>query len=193
MKLLNIFAVVVFSVFFSIAGVSADTISSCPTTISSSGTYTLTGDLSSSNYCIKVDASNVVINCGGHKITGTSGTTNYGISGYNGDVNNVTINDCIIDKFGDGIVIPGGDNWQVNNVVVANSTSNYYGGIYISGSANYNNFNNVEVYGGIKYGVYIYGSSNNNFTGLYSHSNSNYDIYLTNSGSGNYFDFINFS
>jgi len=54
--------------------IRADTISACPTVISSGGYYELTASISGATNCINVTASNVDINCNGFAIVyGTAG------------------------------------------------------------------------------------------------------------------------
>ncbi|MFA6158770.1 MAG: hypothetical protein WC763_04095 [Candidatus Paceibacterota bacterium] len=71
--------------------------------IASSGTYTLSGDISGvTGTCFVVSANNVTINGAGHSITAAGGNTSYAISA--GNSSNLVLQDISISGFGGGLV-----------------------------------------------------------------------------------------
>lgn len=72
-------AMLLFTIILSVGVIGTD-ISSC-TTISSGGSYQLINNISSSDTCLQVTASEVVIDCQGYKITyGTGGNLGYAVN-----------------------------------------------------------------------------------------------------------------
>ncbi len=119
----------------------------CPV-ISSSGTVTMTTNFFgapnsaspfSGSACVKIAASNVVLDCNGFSIngSGTSGTS-FGIL-VDGPLTNVTIRNC-------------------------SSISGYSVGIY-DYKANNTNITNVNFIGNVMDGIYLYSSNNNALSG----------------------------
>jgi hypothetical protein len=77
-------------------------ISACPYTITTSGSYVVTRNLNSVGTCIAIQADNVAIDLQGHKITGNG--TGFGIT--DGRVNeNIVIANGTIEKFSGGIEV----------------------------------------------------------------------------------------
>ncbi|MCX6774328.1 MAG: S8 family serine peptidase, partial [Candidatus Micrarchaeota archaeon] len=137
---------------------------------------TLSGNLvsnASSSDCVMMNASNIVLDCAGYSIIGTSPDDGrYGV--YIPGKNNVTIKNCNIWNFSDGIRTSGGvSNSLIQNNTITDSVSGI--NIYVSGTnANNTITNNIIAnttgsdpynYG---YGIRIYVSSgsatNNNIT-----------------------------
>ena len=95
-------------------------------TINDAGTYVLGNDLGASGECITVKASYVVLECGGHAITGN--LTGYGVAirkygllnletpGY------VEVHNCHVSRFTYGIYVEAGDHLVIRN----NDSSNNY-------------------------------------------------------------------
>ncbi|MCS7109346.1 MAG: thrombospondin type 3 repeat-containing protein [Candidatus Micrarchaeota archaeon] len=99
-------------------------ISSCQT-ITASGSYILTNNLSSSTSCILIAANNVTIDCNGARIVGPGPNVGgvYGIrggGGVAGSANNTIIKNCIIENFQYGIGFHGVT--VASNPTVINST-----------------------------------------------------------------------
>jgi parallel beta-helix repeat protein len=114
--------------------------------ITSSGLYHLSDNISSNGTCIFTSAHNIVLDCQGHTITYSLQGANetYGIRG-SGGYNNITIKNCIIQ---DG-------NWS------GNATRN---GIHFSGSNGSTIYNNIiNVSNGA--GIYFITSTYTNVTG----------------------------
>lgn len=122
-------------------GLAATPISSCVTIISS-GNYVLTQDLwDVSSTCINIQGNNVILDCEGHIIDGI-GTTGYGV--YLFKVTNVTIRNCTIQEFFNGVYIYYSNFSTINNSIIQN---NSFGIQLLEGEANlvYNNFfNNIN-------------------------------------------------
>lgn len=151
----------------------------------------LTGNLSSngSSSCFRIGANNIVLDGGGHTITGHN-YDYYGIE--NNGYDNVTITNFVFKHFNNGIYWVGGANNGViqdnivhdtndvgmyisngqNNLIENNnvSSTSSYGIQVISGS--HNTLINNEVNKSYSYeGIMIQGSSYNKLIGNYLHSN----------------------
>ncbi|MEK6846142.1 MAG: hypothetical protein AABY26_05250, partial [Nanoarchaeota archaeon] len=66
------------------------------------GSLTLTANVSTTTTCFTINTSNIVLDCAGFTISGDGGSTDYGVFNSVG-YDNITITNCIIDNFGDGI------------------------------------------------------------------------------------------
>ncbi len=107
-------------------------ITSLPYTISSSGSYYLGGDLSSTGVGITVNADNVTIDLMGFTITGPGSGSDNGI--YIGGRSNVEIRNGTVTDFGaSGIASSGAELIQAINI---RSISNSWAGILLSGIGN---------------------------------------------------------
>ena len=107
-------------------------ITSLPYTISSSGSYYLGGDLSSTGVGITVNADNVTIDLMGFTITGPGSGSDNGI--YIGGRSNVEIRNGTVTDFGaSGIASSGAELIQAINI---RSISNSWAGILLSGTGN---------------------------------------------------------
>lgn len=121
------------------ANESNPTISSCPHTISSAGEYTLNSDLVTTGSCVQIDASDVLIDCMGHSITGDDDTTDFAFNAT-GSYNNITIQNCTVRDFGNAVALK-----NVNRSIIQNNTFDstsgsaiYTEGIYLL-NISYNN------------------------------------------------------
>jgi parallel beta-helix repeat protein len=144
------------------------------------GEFNLTYDLFSNNKtCLTFGADNIVLDCAGHSLTGDNNTDKHGI--YSSGKNNITIKNCLVKDFDDGI-----RTYQTNDSFFYNNTA--YGGwndvdghgFYFEGSSN----NLIENNTGIAnqgYGLGIWSSSNNNSV------RNNLGISNSSSGRGIYF------
>ena len=175
----------------------ATDISSCPYTISSSGTYDVTADLSTTGTCISIEAQNVTLDCNGFSITGDNSADTYGI--YSNQFNS-TIKNCQINLTRYGIYLDSNANSSlVQNNTIYNATMggtdvSIYG-IYVAASRSIihnNTIRNLEGSAGSDYvgtsegnpgadtvGIYISGIANN------LTDNRMYDFDSGNGGTGN--------
>ncbi|MEM2873829.1 MAG: right-handed parallel beta-helix repeat-containing protein, partial [Candidatus Nanoarchaeia archaeon] len=101
-------------------------ISTC-SDLSAAGTYYLTADISNSNQdtCMKINASNVVLDCQNHTIDGDD-TGSYGINVVHeggGAVVNVTVKNCVVTDWGTGV----GFGVKTATLQNCNLSSNTYG------------------------------------------------------------------
>jgi len=91
----------------------------CPTTINTS--TTLTSNLTSSGTCISFGANNILLDCSGFTITGsTTGFVNTGINST--DRNNITVKNCIVRNFSNNILFKNTNNSIMNNITALNSS-----------------------------------------------------------------------
>ena len=135
------------------------TIGSCPTTITSSGAYNLSANISSTTTCITVNANNVDINCNGYAILYDSagGNSQYGINALYGVIpmSNLTVRNCIIDDINSGGTPDYGiqlsrfsNSYIFNNTIWTNGTSSN-DGLYLTTSSNSNQIvnNTINAFG----------------------------------------------
>jgi parallel beta-helix repeat protein len=174
--------------------------------ISSGGSYVLTADLSGfpqggfspyvSYSCLRVSASDVTLDCAGHSITGNGTSQATGVL-IVGPVTNVTVKNCVISLYGEGIGAYNGtnsgfitDNTLFNNTYYgltmisssynmisgndAHSNGNYGFFNYI-GAAN-NTYSNNTAYGNVYDGIRVENSNNNTLTGNILHDNNDGSI-----------------
>jgi parallel beta-helix repeat protein len=159
------------------AAFAQNTIDSCGTEITSSGTYLVTQNLiNTSGACIKVlDATNVILDCQGYQLTGTN--SGDGIWVTNGS-SGVVIRNCSIYSFDNGIHYRGDAGVLEYNELVDNTRgirlSQGYGDD-VRWNTGYDNL----------YGMYIDLSNNNNIYENTFHR-SEYGVYC-HRGAGNYF------
>ena len=108
---------------------SSETITTCPYTITTSGEYNLTSDLScGAGDGITIDADDVVLDCLGHKITGLD--NNSGIYAYK--QNNITVKNCVVEHFKRGIFFINVTDFNIESSTFANNTQrgiNFYLGV----------------------------------------------------------------
>lgn len=183
MKIFKFFQLCLFCLLIFIFNVYSTNISSCQT-ISSSGSYTLNQSLSTTGNCLTITSSNVSLDCQNFIIDGDSSGADYGITSTS--KTNLSINNCYIKDFFEGINFVTITNSTINNSVF---TNNGQSGIGFYTSSNYNLINNITANSSNGYGVYLFSSSYNlltsilvynTYTGIRITSNSGYNN-LTNS------------
>jgi len=181
MKPINKSLLVLLLVLFAQAVFSQNTIDSCGTEITSSGTYLVTQDLTNTDGdCIFVKASDVTVDCQGYRLTddGTTGVPEE--SGIRVDYNKigVVIRNCDIYSFVNGIYYSGNGGVVEYNKLVDNTR-----GIRLSvGRANEVRWNTGD---DNLLGMYIDLSYNNSIYENTFHRSEN-GMYC-HRGSGNYF------
>ena len=106
-------------------------ITSVPITISQSGSYYLTKNLTAAGTAITVDANNVTIDLCGFTLAGPDSGTNYGI--YMNGRKNVEIRNGTIRDFGDSGIYEYSSSGQNHRIIDIRSISNGYDGINLSG------------------------------------------------------------
>jgi len=163
------------------AAFAQNTIDSCGTEITSSGTYLVTQDLTNTDgHCISVEATDVTVDCKGYRLTddGTTGLPEEsGIwVGYNSI--GVVIRNCDIYSFVNGIYYTGN-----GGVIEYNKLEDNYRGIRLSvgdGDEVRWNTGNDNVYG-----MVMDLSNNSNIYENTFHRSSEYGLYC-HRGAGNY-------
>ncbi|MBW2979142.1 right-handed parallel beta-helix repeat-containing protein [Candidatus Woesearchaeota archaeon] len=157
---------------------SSETITTCPYTITTSGEYNLTSDLSCGvGNGITIDADDVVLDCLGHKITGLD--NNSGIYAYK--QNNITVKNCVVEHFKRGIFFINVTDFNIESSTFANNTqrginfylgvkngiilnskaiNNSYYGVRISKLCDNLTFDNITVIGPHSRGFWINNSAN---------------------------------
>ncbi len=180
----------------------------CPV-ISSSGTVTMTTNFFGApnnaspltgSACVKITASNVVLDCNGFGITGNGSNTSYGVL-IDGPITNVTVQNCQgISGYRVGIY-----EYEANSAYVINDglNGNLMDGVYLYYSSN-NVLSNDNVSGATNaFGLYSSsnnvvsndiatnssngfnlgsGSNNNTLTNDIAQGSSNYDFTISGSG-----------
>jgi parallel beta-helix repeat protein len=147
------------------------------------------------NGVIIIGANDITLNCGGSWVL--SGDSSSGSKGINlTTYDNVTIENCYIEKYYNGIEFLGSLNSTLDNITVNNNTNN---GIYIPTSvpnnvikninANYNkngiltysqntSLENITVNASTQYGLYIYDCNPCKLINISSNNNADIGIYL---------------
>jgi len=114
---------------------TATSISQCGYNITSSGSYELSSDLlNCPGYGIKINVSNVVLDCLGHKISSANGLEN-GIDTEN-SLTNITITNCTIESFSYGIEFANIQNGTIEHCTFINN----------SDGINFFNVSNIDVF-----------------------------------------------
>jgi parallel beta-helix repeat protein len=154
---------------------------SCGDTISSSGEVVLENDLTGcTGHGIQINAYNVVFNCDGHTIAGDGDTDNYAV--YTSYENNVTIKNCLLRNFSNGILITDDDTTIINNTIM----NIFDSGVYAYAGARMNITNNTfKDYqeGGSKRGVYRkYFEDSEISNNIFSNMSAGGGLYLDRSG-----------
>lgn len=143
--------------------------------------------------CVKIAASNVVFDCGGHSITDNGTSLTYISRGIllNGSLTNVTIRNCpAVSNYTYGFTVH-----QSNSSSIYNSTAyeNQVGFHFYQ--SNYNVISGNSAHDQISQGFYLAESSYNNFTansannngnpGFLVRTNSNHNLFTNNVADGN--------
>ena len=141
-------------------------IAACGIELSEPADYFVEGPLSASGSCITLapEASNSTVDCRGRTIAGN--LTGDGV--FLNGTTNVTVRNCTITNFNNGISIEGGSG---NTVTICNTSSNYEAGISASGSL----------------GTAVAGNTANSnfFVGIFILLGSNQNRVWANNASGN--------
>ncbi|MEK6824220.1 MAG: right-handed parallel beta-helix repeat-containing protein, partial [Nanoarchaeota archaeon] len=106
-----------------------------------------------------INASNIVLDCNGHTIQGN----NYvGTGIYNPGFQDVTIKNCVIQSFSNGLYLQDSNSSTLQNIIANNNRGGITYGLYISGSNNVlQNITANNNFGGTySYGLYVIGSNN---------------------------------
>lgn len=172
--------------------ISATDINSCQT-LSSSGTYTLTQNVTSADTCFTIGANDIVLDCQGYTINYASSSAGYGINNSDG-YDNIVIKNC---KFNPVTSVTLTHNIyfkDTNNLTIYNNSLHVkkYGSqpINVQNSVSVNVSNNYFLMTGSTgcYGVYFVSTNNSvihsntiNSTGGGGNGYGNYGIYLSNS------------
>ncbi|MBI5060801.1 MAG: right-handed parallel beta-helix repeat-containing protein [Candidatus Aenigmarchaeota archaeon] len=157
--------------FFGLA--NASPITSCGT-ISSSGSYDVSNDLSASQTCMQIFASNVLLDCHGRRITYSTSFFGDGIAIVS--ANNVTVKNCILRKTSThgegsaGVSVESSINITLKNLSIS-TTGDQYGmsctGIYVARSSGVLiNSTGISTSTAPSLGVYVYMSGNNTVSSL---------------------------
>lgn len=120
-------------------------ITKAPYTISESGQYCLAKNLATSKNAISITADEVTLDCDGYTIDGSgqaASTTMRGISGYSR--RGVSVRNCTVKGFIEGIRLTGTQNTVSDNVVIAP----YSRGIVVEGDENIVERNRINDAGG---------------------------------------------
>ena len=127
-------------------------ITGCRQLIKEGGTYILQNDISSSS-CFTFSANNITLDCNSHTITGLGGGTGIKVQ----ERNNITIKNCIVNNFSDGIflMVSSYDNITNNTVSLNNN------GIFTLGSSD-NKITNNTFCSNIDKDIYLDEISNRN-------------------------------
>jgi len=179
----TIFAVLIFSM----PSLAQTQITSC-TSITSPGEYVLANDIidSTASTCIDIQANNVILDCQGHLIDGIddSSVNNYGILIYRNSPQetNITIKNCVVTDYEDGIYIYQASN---NKVINCTSNSNTANGIFLDSPVDMIGNNlilNCTARENVGAGIFISVISNNTIENCDLESNSYGGIGIKNSG-----------
>ncbi len=157
--------------------------SSSPIIISSPGYYYLNSSLTSSgNNCIEItaDASNSILDCYGHSITGTPYS---GAGIYLQATTGVTLRHCVVSTFYQGILLGPS---STGNIITDNTASSNQHGIFLQ-SANGNTITGNIANSNGDTGIYFFSSSDNNLTGNNALANNGYGIYTDGNSANNLF------
>ncbi|MBW2979781.1 right-handed parallel beta-helix repeat-containing protein, partial [Candidatus Woesearchaeota archaeon] len=169
----------------------------CGATIT--GDTTLGKNLSQtgSGTCITIGADDITLDCAGHNITGDQSSTSYGID--NNGKDNVTVKNCNVNNFTQGIYWRGGanDGLLINNTAYDNVETGIYllssnnnnltsntvtfntqDGILVRQGSNHNILTNNTANNNSRYGIYVWSSSNTTLTSNTANNNTDYGIYI---------------
>ncbi len=172
-------------------------ISSC-TNITQPGSYKLTqsitnwngGDGTNEIGCVKINASNVELDCQGFTIDGVDKGSTYGVFAKaegGSPISNITIKNCYLRDWGPAVAgfVGAGIGLKVaNNSFISNITieSSFYG-IYFTSFASYNNVTNVNILQGSSImtseGIRLDSFSNNNTFTKINISNTSDGFYIS--------------
>jgi len=136
-----------------------------------SGAYYLTSNIANSaSTCFPITSSNVELDCQGYTVDGTDTFNIYGIyvKGTSGsELTNVTIKNCPVNDFGEGVYFEYTNNSFIYN---SSATSAFYDGFYIRYS-DYNTFSNLTQDSTLNGGFSLEYSYHNTFSDVRANSN----------------------
>ncbi|NOQ55212.1 MAG: hypothetical protein GQ477_00215, partial [Nanohaloarchaea archaeon] len=177
-------------------------INTCQDLTIENGNYILMQDISSSETCFTVGASNITLDCQGYTIDGNDTTSTYGVYVSDSAYGNGTIKNCVLTDWYYGVYVRYADNYSIiNNTVESNwrgiqthdSNNNFIAGNTVkyhpssaaitlhasSGNMVINNTANSN-----SYGIFLYNNSDdNNIIGNTANSNTYSGFYLGDSSS----------
>lgn len=137
-------------------------ISSVPYTITEPGSYYLTGNLTSTNHGIIIQANNVTLDLMGFTLAGDRGADEYGVfldgSGTT-PIRNVVVRNGNVQNFGNGIRVECARNSSFRHLLVA---GNFSYGFFLygeSGQCNGNVIVDCSISENFSAGVFLYGES----------------------------------
>ncbi len=162
-------------------------ISSAPFTISQSGSYYLTTNLTSTRHGVVIAASDVTLDLMGFALNGDRGSSDYGVfldGATSNAIRNVVVRNGIVRGFGDGVWAGYAQNSRFERLIAATnllSGINLYGP---DGQCDGNTIADCTVSGNGNYGIYLNGS----YSG---HCNGNTIADCTVSGNGSYGIYLN--
>ena len=174
-------------------------ISSCTTLDQAGATYYLNQSIWDSNVsiCMDITANNITLDCQGYTIDGDDYLARIAIWIYRSspENTNITIKNCIISDYGDGVYL-----YNANNNTIANTTSKsnrgydleigYYGyGIHLYNSSDNRVINCMA--NSNCYGIRLGGSSGNEIVNCTAKENTEFDLgvgIISNSHCNNYIE-----
>lgn len=123
-------------------------IATLPYTISAPGNYCLQQDLAhpfaNNAGAVRIQSSNVVLDCNGHRLEGTAGAATKAMGVIAFDRQNITVRNCHVHGFQSGIWLRGGGLAVHDNLVERNTAA----GIYVHGDGSVVRRNRVLDIGG---------------------------------------------
>ena len=175
-----------FILLFMAGGVSAANVSACGTLNTAGETYTLTTDITEMviSKCMIISGNNIVLDCQGHTIKDNYPTNESRYAIY-ATGNNVTIKNCVIDKWEHAIYLSGSNGGTIINNTVVKSGH----GIYLKNS--YNNNITLNSVSSDHDGVHFESSSNNYVTDNDLSGNHGYSLYDDGDSGCNFVDLSN--
>ncbi|MFH8109718.1 MAG: NosD domain-containing protein, partial [Candidatus Aenigmatarchaeota archaeon] len=130
---------------------------------------------SSSKSCINVSANNITLDCLGNTIDGTDASSTYGIniSRSSSQATNITVKNCIVTDWSDGIYLHNSANNKLINITVNSSTNR---AIFLDASSS-NLLEDIKAYNNYR-GLYIYYSSDNQVKDSIIQESSRHDFLI---------------
>ncbi len=155
---------------------------SCDYTISQEGNYKLTAPLTaSSTNCITITASNVNLDCQNFTIAGSPDYGTYkGV--YLKSVQNVTVKNCNITMFAEGILLESSSNNIISNTT---TNSNRFGVVFTD--SYYNTLSGITTSSNASDGIYFYKSRVQQLTNVTANSNGKSGILASGKSGSNTF------
>ena len=132
--------------------------------------------------CFIIKTDNVTFDCQGHSISGT-GRTRSARGFHLNRAKGITIKNCEISGFANGINLFYGEHIQLENIIANENT--------VGVNVNRGKGNHIEnsTMNKNKYGIYLYKSSDNTVKGVETKSNTRYGLYVKRSNN-NLFEYV---